>query len=240
LGDDLGSIGSGPTAPDPSTYLDARTILERYRLWSRVPSAVRAHLLEGQQCKWPETPKPDSRVFRKVHNHLIGSNHQAIQAVARAAAERGLSPLILSTSLIGEARETAKVFGAIAREIAASGAPVARPVCVLAGGELTVTVRGAGRGGRAQEFALAAAREIAGLPDTWIVGFGTDGTDGPTPAAGAVVDGNTWARARRAECDPELVLERHDAYPFFQRVGGHIVTGPTGTNVSDLYLLLVL
>ena len=240
IGDDLGSIGSGPTAPDPTTYADARAILHRYGLWHHVPSGVRAHVLKGMRGRVQETPKPRARVFARVYNHLIGNNRQAVEAVAREAARRGVRPLVLSASITGDARELAKVFGAIAREIRVSGAPVTRPACVIAGGELTVTVRGTGRGGRAQEFALAAAGEIAGLPDTWVAGFGTDGTDGPTDAAGAVVDGATQGRAIRAGLAPRTALDRNDAYSFFQRYGGHIVTGPTGTNVNDLYLLLAL
>jgi glycerate-2-kinase len=240
IGDDLGSIGSGPTAPDPTTYADARSILRRYALWERVPLRVRSHLLTGARRRLWETPKPKAPLFARVRNHLIGSNRRAVEAVARAAAGRGIRPLVLSTSLIGEARDIAKVFGAIAREIADSRRPAPPPVCVIAGGELTVTVRGSGRGGRAQEFALAAAGEIVGLPNTWVAGFGTDGSDGPTGAAGAVSDGGTWARAKRAGSDPVAALLRNDAYSLFRRCGGHIITGPTGTNVNDLYLLLAL
>jgi glycerate 2-kinase len=156
------------------------------------------------------------------------------------AKRAGLHPLILTTSLQGEAREAAKWFGAIAREIIATDRPIRRPACLIAGGELTVTVRGKGRGGRAQEFALAAARELAGLPNVWIAGFGTDGTDGPTDAAGAIVDGHTLARAAQLDVDPMDALDRNDAYHFFKTVGGLIHTGPTGTNVNDLYLLIAL
>jgi glycerate-2-kinase len=240
IGDDLGSIGSGPTAPDPTTYGEACAILRRYGLWRRVPSRVRTHLLAGKRGDYLETPKPEARVFTRVHNHLIGNNTQAVEAVARTARKSGLRPLVLSSSLAGEAREAAKVFGAVAREIAVSGRPASPPACIIAGGELTVTVRGTGRGGRAQEFALAAARDIAGLPDTWVVGCGTDGTDGPTDVAGAVVDGTTFVRARGAGLNPEGALDRNDAYSFFKRFGGHITTGPTGTNVNDIYLLIAL
>lgn len=240
IGDDLGSIGSGPTAPDPTTYGDALAILRRYEIWEHVPPPVRAHLLAGARGREDESPKPGAAAFARVTNHIIGNNRRAVEAVGRAAKEAGLQPIILSTSLTGEAREVAKVFGAIAREIRASGNPASPPACVIAGGELTVTVRGSGRGGRAQEFALAGAGEIAGLPNVWVSGFGTDGSDGPTDAAGAVSDGGTWARAKRAGSDPTAALLRNDAYRFFRRCGGHIVTGPTGTNVNDLYLLLAL
>jgi glycerate-2-kinase len=198
------------------------------------------HLTRGSHGLLPETPKPGAPLFRRVWNEIIAHNRAAVAAVARAAQEAGLRPLVLSTSLTGDARAIATVFGALAREIRASHRPVRRPACVIAGGELTVTVRGAGRGGRAQEFALAAALEIAGLPRTWVAAWGTDGIDGPTDAAGAVVDGATVARAIRAGLDPAEFLRQNNSYAFFKRLGGHIVTGPTGTNVNDLYLLLAL
>lgn len=238
IGDDLGAIGSGPTAPDRTTYADACKILRRYCLWADVPARVRAHLVGGVRGAEEETPKPGSPLFRRVQNQIIGNNGAAVAAVAQAARQSGFRPLVLSTSLIGEAKEAAKVFGGIAREIVTSGRPVRRPTCVIAGGELTVTVRGKGQGGRAQEFALAATLEIAGLPRVWIAAFATDGTDGPTDAAGAVVDGQTVTRAQRVGLIPSEVLLENNAYPFFKKVGGHIITGPTGTNVNDLYLLI--
>jgi len=240
LGDNLGAIGSGPTAPDATTYADARAILQQHDVWRSVPARVRTHLLAGCRGARDETPKPGSALFRRVQNHVIGNNAAAVQAVAQAAKEAGLAPLILTTRLTGEAKETAKLFGAIAKEIAAAGRPVRRPACVIAGGELTVTFTRAGRGGRAQEFALAAAREITGLPNCWIAAVGTDGTDGPTDMAGAVVDGRTVARAMSLGIDPDEMLRRHDSYRFFKKVGGHIRTGPTGTNVNDVYLLLIV
>lgn len=239
-GDDLGTIGSGPTAPDPSTYANACAVLQRYGIWEAVPPRVRAYLTDGRRGVHEETPKPGSAPFQRVQNRIIGNNSKAVEAVAVAARRTGLRPLVLTTSLTGEAREAARVFGAIGRELAASDRPVGRPVCVIAGGEPTVTVRGRGMGGRAQEFALAAAVEIAGVPGIWIAAAGTDGTDGPTDAAGAVVDGGTVARAVRLGLDPRDALRRSDSYAFFKKAGGHIVTGPTGTNVNDLYLLLAL
>ncbi|MDQ6732571.1 MAG: glycerate kinase [Nitrospirota bacterium] len=240
LGDDLGTIGSGPTAPDETTYADAIQTLRRYGIWKKVSTNVRTHLLKGQRGAYPESPKPGARIFSRVQNHIIGNNQAAVESISRVAKQAGLHPLILTTSLQGEAREAAKWFGAIAREIIATGRPIQRPACLIAGGELTVTVRGKGRGGRAQEFALAAARGLAGLPNVWIAGFGTDGTDGPTDAAGAVSDGQTLARAARLDVNPMDSLDRNDAYHFFKAVGGLIHTGPTGTNVNDLYLLIAL
>ena len=240
IGNDLGTIGSGPTAPDPTTFLDAWRILERYDVAGRVPVSVRRRMEAGIKKTLPETPKAGAALFRRVDNLLIGDNQAAVDAVVKVAKGKRLRTLVLSTTLTGEAREIAKLFGAMAREIAAHGRPVPRPCCVIAGGEPTVTIRGQGQGGRAQEFALAAALEVAGLSDVWVAGFATDGTDGPTSVAGAIADGETVARARRAKLDPFRSLQDNDAYPFFKKLRGHIVTGPTGTNVNDLYLLLAL
>jgi glycerate 2-kinase len=240
IGDDLGTIGSGPTAPDPTRYGDACTVLEHYALWHRVPARIRARLIAGRRGRLAETPKPGRAVFRRVQNVVLGNNRAALEAVATTAKRLGLRPMILSSTLTGEARDAAKLFGAVAREIAATGRPLQRPVCVIAGGELTVTVRGSGTGGRAQEFALAAAQEIAGLRNTWVVGFGTDGTDGPTPAAGAAVDGQTVSRAGRLGVDLQEALRQNDVYPVLKRLRALIMSGPTGTNVNDLYLLLAI
>ena len=240
LGDDLGTIGSGPTAPDGTTYGDAIQILRRYGIWKKVVPRVRAHLLNGQRGAYPESPKPGAHIFRRVQNQIIGNNQAAVETVARVAKEGGLHTLVLTTSLQGEAREAAQWFGAMAREILATGRPIRRPACLIAGGELTVTVHGKGRGGRAQEFALAAAGELRGLPNVWTIGVGTDGTDGPTDAAGAIVDGQTLDRCARLGVEPMDYLDRNDTYHLFKAVGGLIHTGPTGTNVNDLYLLIAL
>jgi glycerate-2-kinase len=240
IGNDLGTIGSGPTAPDPTTFREAWTTLRQYGIAARVPNSVRRRLEAGINKTVEETPKAGAARFRLVQNVLIGDNQAAVDAVARAAKDEGLRRLILSTTVTGEAREVAKLFGAMAREIVSHDRPGRRPCCVIAGGETTVTVRGQGIGGRAQEFALAAAMEITGLPKVWVAAFATDGTDGPTSVAGAVVDGETAAKARRNGLNPLRALRENDAYPFFRKLKGHILTGPTGTNVNDLYLLLVL
>lgn len=240
VGDDLGAIGSGPTAPDPSTFGDVRAILDRFDLWAKLPARVRTHLTKGLRGQVPETPKPGARVFRRVHNQIVGNNRAAVAAVAAAAESAGLRAVVLTTSLTGEAREAAKVVVALAREVRLSGQPARPSACLVAGGELTVTIRGQGRGGRAQEFALAAAIEMAGLPDSVVAALGTDGTDGPTDAAGAAVSGETLRRAERRGLDLRRALADNDAYPLFRRLGGHIVTGPTRTNVNDLYLALIL
>ena len=240
LGDDLSVIASGPTVPDPTTFRDAVAVLRRYRIWQAIPARVRAHLLKGRRGDVPETPKPGSALFRRVSHHLIGSNSLALTAVTRAARNAGLRTMLESAAITGEAREAGRRFGALARSVVDAGNPVRRPCCIVAGGETTVTVTGKGRGGRAQEFAAAAAREIAGLKNVWIAAVGTDGTDGPTNAAGAVVDGDAIARAKRLGVDLGRALEQNNTYPALKRLRSLIVTGPTGTNVNDLYLLLVL
>jgi glycerate-2-kinase len=240
LGDDLSAIASGPTVPDPTTYQDAVAILKRYRILRAVPQRVRQHLDRGCQRLASETPKPGSSLFRRVRHHIVGNNVAAVTAVTRAAREAGLRTLVHTPDLTGEAREEGQRFGAMARKIVRDGKPLQRPCCVVAGGETIVTVTGKGLGGRAQEFAAAAAQEIAGLAGVWVVAIGTDGTDGPTDAAGAVVDGDTVARAQRLSVDLKGALKRHNTYPALKRLRQLIITGPTGTNVNDLYLLIVL
>jgi glycerate 2-kinase len=240
LGDDLSAIASGPTVPDPTTYEDAVAILKRDRVWRALPLRVRQHLDRGCQGLASETPKPGSPLFRRVHHHIVGNNAAAVTAVIRVTREVGLRTLVHRPALTGEARVEGQRFGALARNIVREGKPLQRPCCVVAGGETTVTVTGKGTGGRAQEFAAAAALEIAGLAKVWVVAIGTDGTDGPTDAAGAVIDGNTVARAQRLSVDLKGALKRHNTYPALKRLHQLIITGPTGTNVNDLYLLLVL
>jgi glycerate-2-kinase len=240
LGDDLSAVASGPTAPDPTTYQEAVAILKRHRIWRAVSQRVRRHLDRGCRGLASETPKPGTSLFRRVHHYVVGNNDAAVTAVTGAARESGLRTLVHEPALIGEARDEGQKFGALAREIARQGTPLRRPCCVVAGGETTVTVTGKGTGGRAQEFAAAAALEIAGLDKVWVMAIGTDGTDGPTDAAGAVVDGHTVARAKRLSVDLKGALKRHNTYPALKRLHHLIVTGPTGTNVNDLYLLLAL
>lgn len=238
IGDDIGTIGSGPTAPDDTTFAQAWAIVQQYRLDRTIPHSVRRHFLRGLQGRVRETPTSRSTIFKRVDHYIIGGNSAAVDAVSSGALIAGFQPMVVGSTFTGEAREVAKVFGAMAREVAIRARPLRRPCCLLAGGELTVTVSGKGRGGRAQEFALAAAGEISGLKDVWIAGFATDGSDGPTDVAGAVVNGNTVALAKRKGLDTTVALLQNDAYTFFQKAGGHVTTGPTGTNVNDLYLLL--
>jgi hydroxypyruvate reductase len=239
VGDAPEVIASGPTAPDPSRYADAWAIVERYGLSATAPPAVLRHLRAGVDGCVPETPKPGDPVLSRVRNLVIANNRDALAAAARRARALGFSPLILSSSIEGEAREVARVHAALAREVRATGHPLPAPACLISGGETTVTLRDGGTGGRNQEFVLAAALEIEGLDEVVILSAGTDGTDGPTDAAGAMADGMTVSRARSVGLDPVRSLRAHDAYPFFERLGDLVVTGPTGTNVMDIRLILI-
>jgi len=234
VGDDLDVIGSGPTVPDRSTFADARNIIQKYGLEQRIPPAVRERL--GNDV--PETPKPGDPIFAKVQNLIVGSNSLAVDAAARQARALGFHTVVLSTFLEGEARQIARVHAAIAKELRASGRPAKLPACVISGGETTVTIRGNGLGGRNQEFALAAAMNIAGLENVVILSGGTDGIDGPTDAAGAIADGTTVARAEAWGCHPAEFMANNDSYHFFERLGDLIKTGPTETNVADIQIVL--
>jgi glycerate 2-kinase len=239
IGDPLDVIGSGPTVPDETSFADAWAVIYKYGLETKIPPAVRHHLEDGVNHKAPETPKPGDPIFDRVTNTLIGSNCISIEAAAAKALDLGYQPLVLSTSLDGEAREVAKVFAAMAREVRQSQRPVPPPVAILAGGETTVTLtQHHGLGGRNQEMALAAALGISGLENVLFFAAGTDGTDGPTNAAGALADGDTLARAKALDLIPEEFLVRNDSHQFFEQLNGLVITGPTGTNVMDVYLLL--
>jgi len=237
VGDPLDAIASGPTAPDPTTFADAWAALERYDLAGRVPAPVRDRLQAGRRGDIPETPKPGDPLFDRVHNVVVGSNRLAAEAAVEEARRWGLNALLLSTSVEGEARQVARVAAALAREVAHHDRPAPRPACLVWGGETTVTVRGTGRGGRNQELALAAALALDGVPNVLLAALGTDGTDGPTDAAGAVVTGETAARARAQGLDAATHLTNNDAYSFFDALGDLIRPGPTGTNVNDLLFI---
>jgi glycerate 2-kinase len=231
IGDDLDVIGSGPTAPDASTFADAAAILAKYGIGARVPVSVRERIAAAE----PETPKPGDPLFRRVRNTVVGSNRLALDAAARKAKELGYRTLILSSEIEGETREIARMHAAIARELVHTGRPVRPPACIVTGGETTVTLRGDGLGGRNQEFVLAAAIDIAGVPDVVVFSAGTDGTDGPTDAAGAIADGETLARGPAAR----QYLDANDSYHYFEALGDLVKTGPTNTNVMDVRLILV-
>ena len=235
LGDALDVIASGPCTPDPSTFADALAVLEAHALRERVPPRVLAHLEAGVRGARAESPKPGDPGFARVHATIVASLGDALRAAGAAARAQQLHPVVVSAMLHGEARIAGRRLAALARSLA----PARAPTCLLAGGETTVTVRGAGVGGRSQELALAAAIELAGCDDAVLLAAGTDGSDGPTDAAGAFADGGSVARAASRGAEAARALADNDAYAFFAAEGGLIRTGPTGTNVMDLVLFEV-
>jgi hydroxypyruvate reductase len=234
VGNPLDVIASGPTVPDTSTFSDAWHVLEKHDLLGKVPPSVIARLRAGLDGQIPDTPKPGDPIFERVQTVVIGSNEIAAQMAVAKVEELGLKGMLLSTFIEGEAREVAKVFAGVGKGMARHGWPLSPPACLVAGGETTVTIRGQGKGGRNQELALAAALAIEGWDDLCIVGLATDGTDGPTDAAGAVAWGDTVARARSQGLDAEAYLADNDSYHFWTALGEIIMTGPTNTNVNDL------
>jgi len=240
VGDDLSTIGSGPVAPDPTTYADALAVLSERGLLTDVPPPVRARLEAGLRGEAPETPKPGDALFRRVSTLIVGSNRLTVEAAAREARRQELHSLVLTTRLEGEAREVARVLVAILRECVEAGRPARPPVCLLAGGETTVIVRGNGQGGRNQELAVAAVDPLAGFPvPSVLASMATDGIDGASDAAGGVVDRETQKKARALGLAPPAhFLAENDSRNFLGPLGGLIRTGPTGTNVVDLTVLL--
>lgn len=237
VGGALEAIASGPTAPDPTTCADALSILAKCELGDKIPVSI-THALRSSN----ETPKPDNPIFEKVRNTIVGSNLQAAQAALRCAEEEGFHPYLLRTDLQGEARTAAFELATTLRQARLTGSPVPRPACIVAGGETTVTLKkkGRGTGGRNTELALAAVSELAEFPDVMLITLATDGEDGPTDAAGAVVDGGTFQRAARFAMHPGDYLGRNDSYSFFEKLGDLLKPGPTGTNVNDLVFLFIL
>ncbi len=231
IGDPLDVIASGPTAPDPTTFGDALEVLSARGLLAEAPLSVRQRLQAGARGEILETPKPGDPIFGRVGHVIIGNNQLVVNAAVERARSLGYRPELLTRELRGEARHVA---GALIEHTRA----LEPPACVIAAGETTVTVRGGGRGGRCQEFALAAALAIDGDQSLTVLAAGTDGTDGPTDATGAVVDGSTVARSRRAGLDVQAALDDNDAYRVLRATGELIVTGPTNTNLLDLYLVV--
>jgi hydroxypyruvate reductase len=236
VGDDPATIGSGPTVPDPTTFTDAWQVLERYNLIERVPGAVAQLLRDGVKGQIAETLKPGSPEAERCRNLIVGSNRTALQGAAEAARSLGWTVHIEANPLRGDTTPAARKFGAALGQLTHQTAGTR--LCVLAGGETTVTVTGPGRGGRNQEFALALIREVAGLPIV-LLSAGTDGIDGPTEAAGAFVDGTSLQRARTLGLDPEAALVANDSYSFFAALGDLFQCGPTGTNVMDTKVALI-
>jgi hydroxypyruvate reductase len=239
VGDDLDVIASGPTVADKSTFEECMKIIEKYDIGESVPKAVLVHLQQGVEGTIPETPKPADPVFARTQSVIVGNNLACIEAAEETARGLGYSTLVLSTMIEGETKEVALVHVGIAKEVLKSGHPISPPACLLSGGETTVTISGRGLGGRNQEFVLAAAIGLNGQEGIVVVSAGTDGTDGPTDAAGAVADSHTVQRAEALGLSPTDSLSNNDAYHFFEKLGDLVKTGPTNTNVMDLRILLV-
>jgi hydroxypyruvate reductase/glycerate 2-kinase len=238
VGDRLDVIASGPTAPDSSTYHDALGVLKKYDLLHVAPPAVVALLRSGSGGMFPDTPKEGSHVFERVRNIIVGSNRMALDAARARAGSYGLTADIIASDLTGEAREAGRWLALKAGEARASSG-LRRPCCLISGGETTVTVKGNGLGGRNMELALSFAVEIDGIEGISLLSAGTDGTDGPTDAAGAFVDGRTLSRARAMGLDPARYLEENDSYHFFRKMDELFLTGPTGTNVMDIQIMVI-
>jgi hydroxypyruvate reductase len=238
VGDSLETIASGPTVSDSSTFAEAVAVIEHYGLSEKLPPAVWNHLRKGVAGKIPETPKADDDIFSRTHTHIVGNNASALRAAAEKATSLGYTVEVFSSCLEGESREVACDFVQRACELQRDQ-EFAKPLCLLAGGETTVTLKGNGLGGRNQEFALSAAIALDSIEGITVLSCGTDGTDGPTDAAGAVADGATCKRARDFSLNAADCLERNDSYHFFKALGDLVITGPTLTNVMDIVVGIV-
>jgi glycerate 2-kinase len=239
VGNPLDIIASGPTVGDPGTFRDCMDIITKDNICDRIPASVTKFIQNGINGNIPETQKPGTKIFDQTINMIIASNTEALSAAKKSAESRGYNTLILSSMIEGDTRQAAHLHTAIAKEIHKTGNPVPSPACILSGGETTVNLTGTGKGGRNQEFALASAVDIADENRMVILSGGTDGTDGPTNAAGAVVDSCTIQKAKVLALNPVDFLKNNDSYHFFQKAGGLLMTGPTGTNVMDLRIVLV-
>lgn len=241
VGDDLDTVASGPLVPDPTTYADCLAAIDRLGIRDALPRAVLRRLKRGAAGRIAETPKPGDPSFRKKENVIIASNARACTAAARAARRLGYHTAVLTSRGTGDTAESARFHMAVAQEVVAEERPVRRPACLISGGETTVQVKGRGKGGRNQEFVLHCVRILARLPAPCLVlSLGTDGTDGPTDAAGAVADNSTLVRALRF--GPRFLddcLSNNDSYRFFDRLNDLVMTGPTRTNVMDLHIILI-
>ncbi len=241
VGDDTGTIASGPTAPDQTTFGDCIEILQRLRLWDRIPEAAKKRFELGSAGLIPETPKKNDPVFRGIDSYIVGSCAQACTEAARNAKRLGYRVLVLTSRLEGDTGDAALFHMSVAGEIVSQRRPLRRPSCIISGGETTVRVTGSGKGGRNQEFTLHCVRPLAKLPAPCVVAsVGTDGTDGPTDAAGAIADNTTLSRSIKFGARfLDESIENNDSYTFFKRLGDLIITGPTRTNVMDLHIVLV-
>ena len=240
VGDPLDFIASGPTVPDSTTFNDAIGVLKKYSLWAETPESIRKVLSEGEEGLIPETPKADDEAFKKVHNVVVGNNRSSSLAACGQLRSAGLNTLLLTATLEGEARHAGVILATIGKEVKVSGNPVPNPAGIVAGGETTVTVTGKGSGGRNQELLLAAALKLRESDGIVVASLSTDGVDGPTDAAGAVADGKTVTRALKMGLVPEKFLAENNSYRFFAKLNDLIFTGPTGTNVNDVSVIVVV
>jgi glycerate-2-kinase len=240
VGDPLDFIASGPTVPDSTAFSDAIKVLKKYRLWSKAPASIRKVLSDGEKGLIPETPKANDEAFKRVYNVVVGNNRLASLTAQKYLKSEGLNTLLLTSTLEGEARHVGIMLASIVHEVSVSGNPVPKPAGIIAGGETTVTVTGKGLGGRNQEIALAAAQKLSGMNGVVVASLSTDGVDGPTDAAGAIADGKTLVRAAKMGLTPEEYLAENDSYHFFSKLGDLIFTGPTGTNVNDVSVIVAL
>ena len=240
VGDPLDTIASGPTAPDTTTFHDAYKVLTFYNIIKDVPKSVRERIERGLKGEIPETPKPGDKIFKKVHNIIIANNKTACRAAEEKAKEYGANTMILSTFIEGEARHVGTVLAGIVREIHKFNEPIKKPVVIILGGETTVTVTGKGKGGRNQELVLSSAIRIRGLEGTAILSIGTDGIDGITDAAGGIVDSTTMDRGIENGLDILDYLSNNDSYSYLKKTGDLVITGPTGSNVNDIMLIVLV
>jgi glycerate 2-kinase len=239
IGDRLDSIASGPTAPDRTTFGECLEIIEKYQLTKKIPRSIYLYLKKGAEGRIKETPKPGDSIFKKVKNVIIGSNRIALQAAKKKAKDLGYHTLVLPRPVAGDTTKAALRHVDLAKRIKVGKGPIHPPACIISGGETTVKVRGKGLGGRNQEFVLVGALGVDGMKKVVFLSAGTDGTDGPTDAAGAICDGDTINRALEKGLEPKRFLDENDSYHFFHKLGDLIVTGPTYTNVMDLHLILL-
>jgi glycerate 2-kinase len=232
-GDDMAAVASGPTVPDPTSFAEARAIIAKYDI--EIPESVARFLAAAEM----ETPKPGDEIFKNTKAHCIASPQKSLEAAAAVAKASGYTPIILGDAIEGEAREVAIVMAGIAQQVRRFGQPTKAPCAIISGGETTVTVKGNGAGGRNVEFLLALALKLNGAENTFALAADTDGIDGAREVAGAVITPSTLLRARSIDMDPWAYLMNNDGHNFFEKIGDHVVTGPTLTNVNDFRVILV-
>jgi glycerate 2-kinase len=239
VGDRLDTIASGPTAPDETTFADVYKILVKYGLWSELGKNMRGIIEKGLSSSLEDTPKPGNPIFNNVVNIIVASNRIVLEAMARRAREAGFNTLILTSMLEGEAREVGRVLASIIKSIDLHSLPIQKPAALLAGGETVVTVRGSGTGGRNQELCLSLAVSIRGMNNAVAICIGSDGIDGISPAAGAIIDGSMYYEAVSKGLDPLAYLNNNDSYTILSKLSRAIITGYTGTNVNDIFIAII-